>query len=615
MIAVNTLIHWVQESGRESVERILWLDRKQDVSFVIDIHLNESPFKRSISDIEESIEHETAFILDSDPFARVVYEQELANKSRQMRDNAWDVIKELAALEPFIFKKNERKELVLKAASMYSLHEKTVQQYLKNYWKKGKIKNALLPDYHLCGGPGKERQAGDKKRGRMRKNAELIGKGVNVDEEIKRIFNIAINKYYLTGKKNSLKVTYELMRREYFCDEYKIENGIKVPIIQSIGNVPTYAQFRYWYEKMVSLKKQIKSRQSSKKYEQQYRPLLGNSTSESLAPGSNYQIDATVGDIYLVSRFNRDWIIGRPVIYGVIDVFSRMVAGIYVGLEGPSWIGAMMALSNAASPKVSFCSEYGIDIKEEDWPVHHLPEAILADRGELEGKNVENVINALHVKIQNTPPYRADWKGVIEQHFRVTNLRVKPFLPGMINPDARERGDKDYRLDAKLDIHQFTQIIIRCALYHNNQHYLKNYSREEMMVADEIECIPREIWNWGIANRAGKLRSVPEDIVKLNLMPADTASVTAKGIRYKSLYYASPKTLKERWFERARNKGTWKIEICYDPRNMNFIYLKEQNGMSFEKCFLLPHQQRYKDKNFVTIQHRLRIISCKQGVP
>ena len=178
-----------------------------------------------------------------------------------------------------------------------------------------------------------------------------------------------------------------------------------------------------------------------------------------------------------------------------------------------------MALANAASDKVAFCMEYGIDIEEKDWPVHHLPEAILADRGELEGKNVENLINALHVKIQNTPPYRADWKAIVEQHFRITNLRVKPLLPGTVDPDVRERGDRDYRLDAKLDIYQFTQIIIKCALYHNNQYRLKNYDREEMMVADEEECIPREIWNWGIANRAGKLRSVPEDIVKLNLMP------------------------------------------------------------------------------------------------
>ncbi|WP_164907503.1 hypothetical protein [Clostridium septicum] len=44
-------------------------------------------------------------------------------------------------------------------------------------------------------------------------------------------------------------------------------------------------------------------------------------------PGSLYQIDATVADVYLVSEFNRNWIIGRPVLYMVLDSFSRMIVG------------------------------------------------------------------------------------------------------------------------------------------------------------------------------------------------------------------------------------------------------------------------------------------------
>ncbi len=72
-----------------------------------------------------------------------------------------------------------------------------------------------------------------------------------------------------------------------------------------------------------------------------------------MGPGAKYQIDATVGDIYLVSQFDRSDIIGRPVMYFVMDSYSRMVTGMYVGLEGPSWAGAMMAIENAASDKVA----------------------------------------------------------------------------------------------------------------------------------------------------------------------------------------------------------------------------------------------------------------------
>ena len=71
-------------------------------------------------------------------------------------------------------------------------------------------------------------------------------------------------------------------------------------------------------------------------------------------PGSLYQIDATKDDIYLVSRTDRNRIIGRPVVYLVQDVFSRLIAGIAVTLEGPSWLGAMLALENTASDKTPF---------------------------------------------------------------------------------------------------------------------------------------------------------------------------------------------------------------------------------------------------------------------
>lgn len=73
----------------------------------------------------------------------------------------------------------------------------------------------------------------------------------------------------------------------------------------------------------------------------------------------------------------------------IVDVYSRIVTGIYVGLEGPSWFGAMMSLDNMVADKMEFCKQYGIDITEEQWPTYHLPEIIIADRGEFEGYAVD----------------------------------------------------------------------------------------------------------------------------------------------------------------------------------------------------------------------------------
>ncbi len=397
------------------------------------------------------------------------------------------------------------------------------------------------------------------------------------------------------------------MLKEFFYTDIKIKDNVEIPIIKSYGEIPSINQFRYWFQKERNIKKEISSRQSPKKYEQRYRGIIGDSTLESEVLGPGYfEIDATVGDIYLVSRYNRDWIIGRPVIYFVVDRFSRMIVGMYVGLDGPSWSGAMMALANCACNKKIFCKEYDIEIEEEDWPVHFLPEVILADRGELEGSNIQNLTNIFGIKVQNTPPFRPDWKPIIEQNFRVVNLRTKPLMPGVINSDYRERGEKNYALDAKLDIFQFEKSIILSVLYHNNHHFLENYNREKMMIEDDIEPIlPINLWNWGIANRPGKLRFVSEDIVKLNLMPIGTAIVTSQGIKFNGMLYASQKSMREKWFEQARTRGTWKVSVSYDPRLMNYIYIREENGANFEKCFLLEHQHRYKDRTIEEINYLL----------
>jgi len=348
---------------------------------------------------------------------------------------------------------------------------------------------------------------------------------------------------------------------------------------------------------MYGSKEALVARKGQKQYDLNHRAILGKSDLEIRGPGAQYQIDATVGDIYLVSQFDRANIIGRPVIYFIIDVFSRIVAGMYVGLEGPSWTGAMMALANAASDKVAYCAEYGIQITFDEWPCCHIPDTILADRGEMESKSVETLINALNIRVDNTPAFRADMKGIVEQFFNTTNTKTMVFLPGHVKPDMAQRGGKDYRLDAKLDIRQFTKIIIQCVLNHN-AHFLEGYDRTEGMIADNVEPIPVNLWNWGIAHCSGRLRSVPENMIKLFLMPADKALVTGKGIRFKGLQYLSERAVAEQWFERARAKGSYQVDISYDPRDMSRIYVRNVDGALFDQCFLADWEAKWRGKSW-----------------
>jgi len=398
------------------------------------------------------------------------------------------------------------------------------------------------------------------------------------------------------------------MVKEYYTENYQIdENNHPQPILVPSEERPTLDQFRYWYEvENKDVKKDITSRQGKKNFDLKYRAIKGSSKQETIGPGSRYQIDATIGDVYLVSKYNRSWIIGRPVIYVVIDVFSRMITGVYVGLEGPSWIGAMMALVNTASNKKSFCQKFGIEIDESEWCCHHLPECILADRGEFAGMGVETMIPNLGIRIENAAPYRADWKGLVERHFRVIHDHVKPFLPGYIDKDFRQRGARDYRLDAQLDIDQFTEIIIELIRYHNS-HELTNYNRDEEMIADDVQPIPIDLWRWGIKNRSGKLRTVDEELLKFNLMPTSKATITERGVKFKSMYYVNEKVVRERWREKARSgmlsKEEKYITVSYDPRQTDFIYLSSSEDNSFEKLELFDPDERYANKTMFDIDY------------
>jgi len=508
-------------------ERILY--HRGDTVYLIDIYGNSMPYIASTSHIQTGLEKGTIQFLEIEPFIIIASEDEILPKHKKIRDKAYDAVKEIISIQPDIYIPNKRTRLV--RDYVHSIHETTAMRYLKRYWQRGMHKNALLPDYYNCGGQS------------TTANRETF----SITSEVIKIFNTALNRFYYNSSQKTLTLTYELMIKEYFTEEGIIKN-----------NIPSLRQFRYWFNKERNIKKEISTRHSSKEYELKHRGLTGSATEEAFGPGAVFQIDATVGDVYLVSRFNRNWIIGRPVIYAIIDVFSRCVVGINISLEGPSWIGASVALTNVVTNKVIYCRDLGIEIGEDEWDFcSTLPEAIVADRGELEGYNVESLISAFGIKILNTASYRGDFKSVIERYFSTLAQHTKPFMPGAIKSQYRERGEQDYRLSATLDLEQFTQIIIKCVLYHNNHHYLKNYVRSEDMIADGVEPIPRLIWEWGIVNRTGKLRTVDENLLKLNLLPNDKATVTQHGIRYKSMLYGSKKSLKERWFEKARNNGVF----------------------------------------------------------
>lgn len=599
MLSINDLLREERE-GRHF--RVLWIDPDNIICYLIDVEDNAAtPFLRKVEELIEDILH-GEFVKSKDDAFLPYPHDDVPEAHVQKRDKAWKQIRELVNQEPDIYEREKRGELVHHVLTKFGSTRPTVYKHLRRYWQRGKTPNALLPDYYKSGARGKEREAGSAKRGRP----PVYGvEGINVDESTKKIFRLALEKYYLTAQKNNLTAAYQMMIKEFYAADFYEQNGVKKVVLVDEEKLPTFGQFKYWYNKEYGVQETLIARQGRIKYEKDHRAVLGSSQTGVYGPGSRFQIDATVADVYLISRYNPDWIIGRPVMYIVIDVFSRMIVGMHIGLEGPSWMGAMMALANTASDKVAYCAQFGIDIPKSAWPCENLPEVLLADRGELEGYDIDRLVNAFHLEVENAAPYRADWKGIVEKQFDLLQTRVKRFLPGYVEKDFRERGAQDYRLKAKLTLEQFTKIMIKQIIMYNTSHYLASYKRDEDMILDEVAPIPLQLWNWGIANRSGKLRASSERLVRLHLLPQENATVTYKGIKFKQMMYGCDRALREGWFPMARQKGSWKVKVAYDPRNMSAIYIWDEVTGEFEPCHLLSHEERYENKSLDEVLYLL----------
>ncbi|CAM3068727.1 DDE-type integrase/transposase/recombinase [Paenibacillus sediminis] len=569
--------------------RVLWMSNKTLVT--IDIRDKKAqPEIQSREIVEHEIQEGNIQITEYFIPRIQLPDEKLKPKDIEIRNKVWGYIEPIISGENTkdIFNKRLRGIIINDISDRLNISRTSIRINLRKFWQRGMTENALLPDYPNSGARGEKRSGLGKKLGRPNQEGKMDPDlvGVNVTEEMKRDkFRPAIQRWYNKRDKKTLYGVYELMLGAYFKAGIDAVEGI---ILKPEHERPTFRQFYYWYRTERDIKKEYKGRNGQRKVNLKYREIDGTFDGQSFGPGSLYQIDATIGNLYLVNRKNRNFLIGRPVIYFVVDVFSRLIAGLYVGLEGPSWIGAALALENAASDKVEYCKRFNIDITPEEWPSIGLPERLTTDRGEYVGNKPSHLIKTLNVKIEHLPAYRPDWKPFVEKQFDVSNETYIRWVPGAILERMRERGEQGPIMEDLLDIHEFETILIEYVRYHN-QHYLTSYKRNDAMIADDVAPTPSDLWHWGRKNSLGTLRSTNKEELWINLLPSRKGRFTASGIKFNKEIYTCNTAEEESWRFKARNGERINVEYSFDPRNTSKLYLRHEDG-SIEECYRLTEQ-------------------------
>jgi transposase InsO family protein len=525
----------------------------------------------------------------ADPYASIRLEEPPTHSvAFKKRENGLRIVHQII-IDENCFDPHIRAQRIQETAKTGIASLATIYSHLRRYWQRGQIPNAFLPDYKFCGSPGKTRaSSGHKKLGRKKLYGE--GKGIKINSDIERLFRITIEKYILS--QDALKTTVGYRRFiDLFANYY--------PKVKPADR-PTLRQFRFFYDREYKNVQRIVARTDSDVYKKDIRPLTSTATASTLGPGSRYEIDATIADIYLVDHNDRSKIIGRPTVYLVIDVFSRMIAGFYVGFDNASYAVAMQAFANACIDKTEICQQFDINISPDDWPCIGLPDILLADRGEMMSHQVDALISSLNVRIENAPPRRGDAKGIVERNFHTLQTEFKPFAPGVVTGNrVKKNGEKDYRLEAALSITEFTQILLRTILLRNNSHVMEKYDREPDLPPD-IPSIPRYIWEWGIQHRSGGLRKVNREQLMIALLPRRKVTISPLGISMWSLYYTCKEILQEGWLHRSSEiQRPQALEAAYNPNSTEKIYLFPQNGSRVHwECSLTDRSRQYRGLTF-----------------
>lgn len=480
------------------------------------------------------------------PFVTGLTFDTLTSKQKEVMQKRYTYIAETLAVVEY---KDLRNVAIKKTASYFQISTQTIKKYLWKYLIYQDI-TALAP--------------------LKKEDRELTQDEKNI--------RWGLNKFYYTRHKNSLRVAYRfLLRAKYYKDGKLIEPH------------PSFHQFYYFYKKHKKLQNEYIKREGLKNYQQDYRPLLGDSVMEYASHVGVGMFDSTICDIHLVDEEGK--LVGRPVLTASIDAYSSLCMGYALTFHG----GVQSLedlLFNMITDKKDWCKKFGI---KTEWNTTALPGVFLTDKGREYTSDSFSQLTELGITIVDLPAYRPDLKGPIEKFFDIIQESYKPMLKGkgVIEKDYLKRGSHDYRLDACLTLREFEKILLHCIIHYNEKRILKNYPYTETMLQENVAPFANKIFEFGLRQEGVQLIETTKEEVHFTLLPRTKGKFTKRGLKVHKMRYKNENPI----YTEAYLKGG-DVTIAYDPQDVTTIWLLEDgNYVPFELI-----ERRYKHKTLEEVE-------------
>ncbi|RED43088.1 Mu transposase-like protein [Aestuariispira insulae] len=309
---------------------------------------------------------------------------------------------------------------------------------------------------------------------------------------------------------------------------------------------------------MLSDEEKTRKRRGRKQAKDKYKEINAQ-YGEATSPLAIVQIDHTQLNVMVVDSEDRECI-GRPWITVAIDVFSRMITGMFISLDPPSADSVGMCLCQSILEKDALLRKIGV---EGSWPVWGRMNTLHMDNGkDFRGEMVRIFAEEWSVDVQFRPPGFAEWGGHIERLNGTLKTELDS-VKGTTFRGPKDRVEYDPEEHAVMTLDELEKYLFNHVVnvYHQERH-------------SQLECPPIAKWQDGLLGDKGSgLPDKVEDTEKLrlDLLPMIKRKIRRDGIVWDHIHYSCPELRLLLINKDKFNKE--KLIVRRDPRDISTIYL------------------------------------------
>lgn len=414
------------------------------------------------------------------------------------------------------------------------------------------------------------------------------GKGVGrISKEVETVIDHVIQTKYLSTQQYSITQVVEEIRE--LCDHA----GLSLP------HRNTIRKRIEWIEEREKVSRRRGKHIASNRFE-----AIEGSVPDADWPLAMVQIDHTVVNVIIVHEETRKPM-RRAWITLAIDVYSRVIVGMYLTLDSPSFMSAGMCLAHAILPKEKWLLDIGLDNIE--WPCWGVMGSIHMDNArEFRGESLKFSANEYGVDLILRPVKTPNYGGHIERLMgTVSQEMVK--LPGTTHSSPSKRGEYDSDEHAVMSLSELEKwLVLFIYKYHNTIH-------------SGIGMTPLQKYREGLLGGNGRpprglpARRLDEEKVRIDFMPMFERTIQPYGVLLDDVYYFSD--VLRAWIgtkDPENPKAGKHFKFKRDPRDISQLYFFDP---TLKRYFVIP----YRDSSLPPVSlHELKEArkSIKQsGMP